>query len=158
MAMHDEATTRGRRQFLKAAGGAAVALVAAKGAHGQTASAKGTNAARGGAGAGVDRGLWVTWYDLPENGRKNISAGCTTYLPNLLKRPGFLWAAHYATRTSGGSAQIHHVDDPKVPTGFHYVLLVGVTDGLVFGNPVPSAIRASLPEQGDSSPCAPASA
>jgi len=58
-----------------------------------------------------------------------------------------LWAAHYATRSSGGSAQIHHVDDPKVPTGFHYILLVGVTDGLVFGNPVPSAIHASLPEE-----------
>jgi hypothetical protein len=148
MAIHDEATTRGRRQFLKAAGGAAVAVVAAKGAHGQTASAKGTSAARGGAGAGVDRGLWVTWYDLPENGRGEYLGWLhETYLPNLLKRPGFLWAAHYATRTSGGSAQIHHVDDPKVPTGFHYVLLVGVTDALVFGNPVPSAIHASLPEQ-----------
>jgi hypothetical protein len=65
-----------------------------------------------------------------------------------LNRPGYLWAAHYATRTSGGSSQIHHTEDPKVPTGFHYILLIGVMDGLVFGNPVPSAINAGLPEQG----------
>ena len=59
-----------------------------------------------------------------------------------------MWAAHYATRTSGGSAQIHHTDDAKVPTGFHYILIVGVKDALVFGNPIPSSIHAELPEQG----------
>jgi len=69
----------------------------------------------------------------------------------LLKRPGYLWAAHYATRgTEGGStsSQIHHVEDPKVPTGFRYILLIGAKDAHVFGNPAPSSIHATLPAQG----------
>lgn len=148
MAKREEAR-RGRRNFLKTAGGAAIALVAAKNAGGQSASAKSATKADGRRDGEMDRALWVTWYDLPESGREEyLSWFHGTYLPNLLKRPGYLWAAHYATRTSGGSAQIHHVDDPKVPTGFRYILIVGVRDALVFGNPVPSAIHASLPEQG----------
>ena len=145
MATHHESATQGRRNFLKAAGSAGIAFVAAKNAQGQNANPEATIAGR----ESLDRGLWITWYNLPESGRDAYLAWLhETYLPNLLKRAGYLWAAHYATRSSGGSAQIHHVDDPKVPTGFHYILIVGVKDALVFGNPVPSAIHASLPEQG----------
>lgn len=151
MAKQDEVAGRPRRNFLKAAGGMAMALVetklAAKDAGGQSAKSA-ARAGSSGNGA-IDRGLWITWYDLPDSGRDNyLSWLHGTYLPNLLKRPGYLWAAHYATRQSGGSSQIHHVEDPKVPTGFRYILLIGVQDALVFGNPVPSAIHASLPEQG----------
>ena len=73
-----------------------------------------------------------------------------TYLPALLTRPGYLWAAHYAAREREGGAatQIHHTTDPKVGTGYHYILLVGATDADVFGNPTPSAINAALPETG----------
>ena len=123
-----------------------MAFLAATDAVAQSASAATTQAGSRRSGA-IDRGLWITWYDLPESGRDDyLSWLHRTYLPNLLKRPGYLWAAHYATRGGGGSAQIHHVEDPKVPTGFHYVLLIAVKDALVFGNPVPSAIHASLPE------------
>src|SRR5437588_2110688 len=145
MAKRHESATQGRRNFLKAAGSAGIAFVAAKNAQGQNANPKATIAGR----ESLDRGLWITWYDLPESGRDDYLAWLhETYLPNLLKRPGYLWTAHYATRSSGGSAQIHHVDDPKVPSGFRYILLIGVTDGLVLGNPIPGVINASLPEQG----------
>jgi hypothetical protein len=156
-----------RRNFLKTAAGAAGAaaiaaataaaggavLLNAESAPAQNASvprATGEAAQQGGdARRAADRALWATWYDLPETGREEYFAWLHgTYLPALLKRPGYLWAAHYATRTSGGSNQIHHTDDPGVPTGFHYILLIGLTDGLVFGNPVPSAIHADLPAQG----------
>ena len=148
MAKDDEAA-RGRRNFLKTAGGMAMAVVAAKGAAAQSASANAAKESGYRADGTIDKALWVTWYDLPESGRDEYLAWLHgTYLPGLLKRPGYLWAAHYATRGSGGSAQIHHVDDPKVPGGFRYILLIGVRDALVFGNPVPSAIHASLPEQG----------
>ena len=97
-----------------------------------------------------DRGLWAAWYDLPGEGREaylNWLHG--TYLPALLKRPGYLWAAHYATRErEGGGAQIQHTTDPKVGIGYHYILLVGATHADVFGNPTPSAINAALPEAG----------
>ncbi len=67
----------------------------------------------------------------------------------MLKRPGYLWAAHYATRErEGGGTQIQHTTDSKVGTGYHYILLIGATDADVFGNPTPSAINAALPGAG----------
>jgi hypothetical protein len=147
MAKHDEKEILRRRNFLKAAGGAAMALVAAKGALGQGAPSK--SAARRNPMRDEDRGLWATWYDLPEDGREAyLSWLHGTYLPALLKRPGYLWAAHYATQDTENNPQLHHTDDPSVPTGYRYILLIGARDTFVFGDPVPSAIHAALPEEG----------
>jgi hypothetical protein len=153
---HDQ--DAGRRHFLRAAGGAAMALAAGKDALGQGASAKGSgggvqSASRGRARQPVpaDRGIWATWYDLPDHGREEYLTWLHgTYLPALLKRPGYHWAAHYTAHDveGAGSLRFHHTDDPKVGTGYHYILLVGATDAHVFGNPVPSAIHAALPEEG----------
>ena len=75
-----------------------------------------------------------------------------TYLPDLLKRPGYLWAAHYASQDLEGGAEnstrYKHVDDPRVGKGYHYMLLIAAADANVFGDPVPSVIHAALPEQG----------
>lgn len=68
-----------------------------------------------------------------------------------MKLPGYLWAAHYASRENEGrstSSQIQHVEDPKVPTGFRYILLIGAKNAGVFGNSVPSEIHTALSEQG----------
>jgi len=69
-----------------------------------------------------------------------------------LKRPGYLWAAHYASQDLEGGAdnakRYRHVDDPKVGKGYHYMLLIAATDAGVFGDPVPSLVNAALPEQG----------
>src|SRR5436190_9283381 len=151
MTRHDESAGRRRREFLKVAGGVATALVTTADALGQGARQNAAApAARLPAGP-PDRGLWATWYDLPREGREaylNWLHG--TYLPALLERPGYLWAAHYATREreGGGATEIQHTMDPKVGTGYHYILLVGAADADVFGNPTPSAINAALPEAG----------
>jgi len=147
----DEKTPSERRDFLKTVGGAAIALAATADARGQSASGK--KAAHEGTqrNPSPDLGLWITWYDLPEGGRDAyLSWLHETYLPGLLRRPGYLWAAHYKTLTSGGSpgANLHHTDDPNVPTGSQYILMIGARDTFVFGNPTPSAIHAALPEQG----------
>lgn len=149
MLKSNEANQRGRRNFLKKAGGMAIAFATAKNAAAQAGNAKAAVRPNYRRNALSDRALWITWYDLQDSGRDEYLAWLhQTYLPNLLNRPGYLWAAHYAARTSGGSSQIHHTEDPSVPTGFHYILLIGVTDALVFGNPVPSAIHAALADQG----------
>lgn len=149
MTKHDETLRRERRTFVKMAGGAAMALVATKNAHAQSEHG---NAAPQGARRRddpADRGLWITWYDLPENGRDAyLSWLHESYLPALLKRPGYLWAAHYATQNTETRSDLHHVEDPKVPTGFHYILLIGAKNAGVFGNPAPVEIHAALPEQG----------
>jgi hypothetical protein len=149
VAKHDETASRRRRQFLKAAGGAAIGFVATQDALGQSALSKSTVRKSPLPDEPADRGLWVTWYDLPEDGREAyLSWLHGTYLPELLKRPGYVWAAHYATRDSEVNPQLHHTDDPSVPTGFRYILLIGAMDAFVLGNPVPSSIHAALPAGG----------
>ncbi len=86
MKNNNDAAPQRRRDFLKAAGGAALALVAAKDAGGQAANAKAAGKSGGRAGKLTDRGLWATWYDLPENGRDNYLGWLHgTYLPIVLK-------------------------------------------------------------------------
>ena len=142
-----------RRNFLKGAGGAAVAFAAANGAFAQNQSAKPAPQNEHGRSAPRDRGMWITWYDLPMEGREAYFSWLhETYLPGLLKRPGYLWAAHYASQDLEGGAEnakrYKHVDDPKVGKGYHYMLLIAATDASIFGDPVPSVLHAALPEQG----------
>ncbi|MFH1574204.1 MAG: hypothetical protein ABIG68_09490, partial [Acidobacteriota bacterium] len=150
MRKKEKAAPQGRRDFLKAAGGMAVAFVAVSGSRADAATPAGQSRASR-PGQPMDRGLWITWYDLPEDGRDAYLAWLhETYIPGLLKRPGYLWAAHYAAqeREASSSSQIQHINDPSVPTGYHYILLVGGEDAHVFGDPYPSALNAALPEPG----------
>ncbi|MGZ8197083.1 MAG: hypothetical protein ACXWVP_01930 [Burkholderiales bacterium] len=102
----------------------------------------------------LDRALWVTWYNLPDEGREEYLAWLhETHLPALPKRPGFLWASHYASLGEGAkvprrtSGQKFTTTDPKVPKGDRYILLIGAANADVFGNPVPSALHAELPAE-----------
>ena len=133
-----------RRGFLKVAGGAA-AIVAAHGACAQAAAQE----------RAPDRALWISWYDLPTEGREAyLSWLHQSYMPALLKRPGFLWAAHYAAVERGTMRTIRRDGtrdprlDPAVPTGDRYILAFGGDHANVFGNPTPTALHASLGEQG----------
>ena len=135
---------RSRRAFLQGAGGLATAIVVAPRVDGAQPSSRSASEAR-------DRGLWATWYDLPEAGRNDHLAWLhETYIPALLKRPGYLWAAHYASIVDGSTAGRvrRQTDDPSVPAGTAYVLVVGAEDCNVFGQPAPSELHAALPEAG----------
>jgi len=101
----------------------------------------------------MDRALWITWYNLPDAGRDAyLSWLHGTYIPALLKRPGYLWAAHYASlgedviprRTSGKKMT---TTDPSVPKGDRYILLFGAQDTNVFGDPAPGKLHAEMPAQ-----------
>jgi hypothetical protein len=99
----------------------------------------------------LDRALWITWYNLPENGREQYFSWLHgSYLPQLLQRPGYLWAAHYASLSEGLQVPRRKGDkfttsDPAVPRGDRYILIVGGEDAHVFGRPVPSVLHAQLP-------------
>ena len=152
MTRQNEAAGLRRRSFLKAAGGTAMACMAAGEVRGQGTQSQAAKQNGAMQVQPADRGIWATWYDLPENGREAYFSWLhQTYLPALLKRPGYLWAAHYATRDIEGGAnspRYHHAEDPSVGTGYRYILLVGARDANVFGDPVPSALHGALPEQG----------
>jgi hypothetical protein len=153
MKMQEKETGKNRRNFLKTAGVAAVAFAATKDALAQSASSKSAPQMDRGRVAPRDRGMWITWYDLPTEGRDAYFSWLHgTYLPDLLKRRGYLWAAHYASQDLEGGAEnatrYKHVDDPRVGKGYHFMLLIAAADASVFGDPVPSLINAALPEQG----------
>src|SRR5579864_4514710 len=153
MKRNDSETSGKRRDFLKIAGGAAVAFAAGKDTFAQNASSKPAPQKERARSAPSDRGMWITWYDLPMEGRDAYFSWLHgTYLPGLLKRPGYLWAAHYASQDLEGGAEnskrYKHVDDPRVGKGYHFMLLIAATDASVFGDPVPSVLHAALPEQG----------
>jgi hypothetical protein len=74
----------------------------------------------------ADRGLWVIWYDLPAEGRDAHLAWLHgTYMPKMLKQPGFLHAAHYANAKVPPSPILRHTTDASVATGNDYILFFG---------------------------------
>jgi hypothetical protein len=95
----------------------------------------------------LDRALWITWYDLPGERRDaHLSWLHGTYIPRLLSRPGFLWAAHFACADVTSEARnLRHVDAAMVPDGNDYILLFGAESAHAFADPVPGKLHAGLP-------------
>jgi hypothetical protein len=100
----------------------------------------------------MDRGYWISWYDLPDEGRADyLSWVHGRYIPRVLERPGLLWAAHYAAesgpRYSGRKGRLTHTSDPDVPGGTGFILLFGAAEPHAFVNPVPADFHAGLPAE-----------
>ena len=138
-------TARERRAFLKVTGSAAAGL-----AVGNATGVSGAPPERG-----ADRALWISWYDLPDEGREvYLSWLHQSYMPAILKRPGVLWGTHYASVPRGSMRTIRRDGkpdprlDPALPTGDRYMLIFGAENTNVFGNPAPSALHTALNEQG----------
>jgi hypothetical protein len=73
-----------------------------------------------------DHGLWITWYDLrPGHREEHLAWLHGDYVPRILKRPGFLHAAHYAIEKAPPTARRRHTQDSTVPTGSEFILIVG---------------------------------
>jgi hypothetical protein len=141
-----------RRSFFSRASGVAgvFAAVATGVASMREPQAASPSAARQSAPA-ADRALWISWYDLLAEGRDAYLAWVHgTYIPALLKRPGFMWAAHYASvergsmRTLRREGATYGTEVAGVPTGDRYILIFAAEHSNVFGNPVPSALHAEL--------------
>lgn len=74
----------------------------------------------------MDRGLWITWYNLPaENRDAHLSWLHGTYIPKILKQPGVLYAAHYTSDKVPPASRLRHTDDSSVPAGNDYILIFG---------------------------------
>lgn len=95
----------------------------------------------------MDRGIWATWYDLPEaDGAEYLNWLHEIHLPDMLKRHGYLWAAHF--EVVGGSPRMNQVlekltyfADEEVGTGTEYLLLFGALSPHVFCDPNPAQIE-----------------
>lgn len=109
----------------------------------------------------MDNGLWISWYNLPAAGRDAyISWLHDIYIPRMLKKPGILWAAHYAVDRSAPINEpsvarlLHHTEDAAVPAGNDYVLMFGAESAYAFAkgaaaylHQAPSKLHADLSEE-----------
>jgi hypothetical protein len=104
----------------------------------------------------VDRALWISWYDLADGGRDAyVKWAHGAYMPALVKRPGFLWAAHFKTETSvpmsgvprGAAGRLRHTDDPAVPRGNAYIMIFGAENAHAFAHPTPRKLHAGLSKE-----------
>lgn len=101
----------------------------------------------------MDRAMWISWYDLADANRDAyLKWAHGKYIPSLLKRPGFLWGAHFQSEASvpmsgvprGAPGRLRHTDDPAVPRGNTYILIFGAKNAHAFGNPTPRKLHAEL--------------
>lgn len=99
----------------------------------------------------ADKALWITWYDLPEQGLDTYFSWLhDSYIPRVLDRRGVLWAAHYASeerpiRTDKKDRPRRYPPADAVPQGHRFLLLVGGEDAHVFADPTPSQLHGALP-------------
>ncbi|MEE8443587.1 MAG: hypothetical protein V3S37_07545 [Dehalococcoidia bacterium] len=98
----------------------------------------------------MDRGIWATWYDLPEPGKEEyISWLHDVYIPEALSRPGYLWATHVENvltedRERDIRSRLIHTDDPSVPGGNGFIMLFGAASPHTFVNPNPAELEARM--------------
>jgi hypothetical protein len=70
----------------------------------------------------MDKGLWISWYDLGEADTKGyLSWLHEHYLPGILKRTGIIWAAHYEAEKMAPPSRLGHTKDQSVPQGGEYI-------------------------------------
>jgi hypothetical protein len=99
---------------------------------------------------GIDGGIYAVWYDLaPESKDEYIAWLHGTHLPAMLKRPGYLWAAHIENvtdpeREARNANRLTRTSDATVPAGWQYLLLYGAENAHVLAAPSPAEIHDSL--------------
>jgi hypothetical protein len=99
----------------------------------------------------MDRGIWATWYDLPEEGREEYLTWLhEVHLPEALERSGYLWAAHYESQEdkkidNNVEGRLVHTSDSSIPSGDRYILLFGAETTGPFFNPTPAELAETYP-------------
>lgn len=92
----------------------------------------------------MDRGIWAIWHELPgEAAAEHVAWLHEWYLPAMLQRSGYLWAAHvenvdWPEREEHNQRRLTHVADPGVPDGFRHLVLFGAASPHVFVDPSPA--------------------
>ena len=90
----------------------------------------------------MDQSLSIVWYDLPEAARDAyLSWLHGTHLHRLQKKPGVMWAAHYAVHRYDIPARIRHTQDKSVPAGNDYFLILGAASSHVFSPDVDTYLK-----------------
>jgi hypothetical protein len=74
----------------------------------------------------MDRGFWISWYDLPgDDSERYVAWLHGSYIPKILSKPGVHWGSHFKTAQTASGGHMHRTKDPSVPNGSDYVLVFG---------------------------------
>jgi len=99
----------------------------------------------------LNQALWISWYDLPDSGRDAyLTWAQNTYMPQVVKRPGVLWGAHYRSVVPAGvpgGGRLKHTNDEAVGAGNGYIMLFGADDAHAFARPTPRELHAGLSKE-----------
>ena len=94
----------------------------------------------------LNRALWITWYNLAADAKDAYLQWLHgSYIPMMLRRPGFNNAANYASENQTSHHPLNHTTDQTVPAGDRYILIFGADNPHVFARPVPGKLHAELP-------------
>ena len=85
----------------------------------------------------MDKGVWISWYNLPQERREEYLAWLhDRYIPHILSKAGVLWVAHYANEKSAEKEPRHdligHAERGSVAAGDDYALLFGAETAYAF--------------------------
>ena len=89
----------------------------------------------------VDKGLWITWYNLPGDDPNHLKWTHESWMPKVLSNPGVLWAAHYKVEKKPTPPRVKHTSDPSVGNGNDYILMFGGESAHVFARNSASFFR-----------------
>ena len=101
----------------------------------------------------MDRGIWATWHDLPAEAASEHAAWVhERYLPAMLAKPGYLWAAHvenvdWPEREEANARRLTRTDDSAVLDGFRHLVLFGAASPHTFVDPSPAEMLACLSDE-----------
>ena len=98
----------------------------------------------------MDRAIFATWYDLPDDGRDEFLEWLHgDYLPVLRDRPGYLWAANYASDGGGADMQAIRATFPArdpdldIGDGTQFLMVVGAAEPWTLLDPSVTALEAA---------------
>ena len=98
----------------------------------------------------MDRSIWAAWYDLPKEDEEEHNDWLHhTHIREALKRPGYMWAAHYelVDRESPKSKKKDHLaytDDASIPNGTEFLPSVRGGERGGFLKPQPGPTRGDV--------------
>ena len=90
----------------------------------------------------MENAIWTIFYDLPnEDQNEYLSWFHDVHIPEVLSRPGYLWAAHYQALPRKQRPHTGQSGAPPLPLDTGYAILIGGDSTYTFFDPSPTQLE-----------------